>query len=159
MIYLQSDEFMIWSFSIMIGVVLVLWILKFASRLKRKKMDIRTDEKGFTLIELVIVIAIISVLALIAIPQFASYRTRGFDSIAQEALRNAVLFQEAYYIDNDTYASEGSSSEIEALSDDVILTIEKTDTTYQMVASHINSNNMFLFEGPGGTIQLIPSSP
>jgi prepilin-type N-terminal cleavage/methylation domain-containing protein len=66
-------------------------------------------EGGFTLIELLVVIAIIGILAAIAIPQFAAYRRRGYDSQVKSDLRNAATAQEAYFTDNNTYTSTTNS--------------------------------------------------
>jgi type IV pilus assembly protein PilA len=62
-------------------------------------------EKGFTLIELLVVIAIIGILAAIAIPQFAEYKTRAFNSRAQSDLRNGLTAEEAYFVDNERYST------------------------------------------------------
>lgn len=61
---------------------------------------------GFTLIELLVVIAILGILASVAIPQFGSYRRKGFDADAQANVRNMALAQEAYYLENNTYADD-----------------------------------------------------
>jgi len=60
-------------------------------------------QKGFTLIELMVVIAIIGILASIAIPQFISYRVKSFNTIASADLKNIMSSEELYYANNQTY--------------------------------------------------------
>ena len=66
-------------------------------------MPKRISASGFTLVELMIVIAIIGILAAIAVPQFASFRQKAYNSAAISDLRNVKTNLEAFYKDYQQY--------------------------------------------------------
>ena len=115
----------------------------------------RKDE-GFTLIELMIVIAIIGILAAIAIPQFSAYRMRSYNSAAEADLRNAATAQEAYYVDNQTYKADpnGLLGSTYGFFTTARVTISGTASTsqYTMSAYHGSGNHTYTLVGPGGSL-------
>ena len=66
---------------------------------------LNNDEKGFTLIELMVVVLIIAILIAIAIPTFLGARQRAQDKQAQSNIRNALTTEKTYYVDNQAYTA------------------------------------------------------
>ena len=75
------------------------------------------DDKGFTLIELMVVVLIIAILIAIAIPTFLGLRQRAQDRAAQSDLRNGLTAAKAFYTDDETFdgftAASGVPADIE----------------------------------------------
>ena len=116
----------------------------------------RNKEKGFTLIEILIVIAIIGILAAIAIPQFTAYRKRSFNSAAKADARNLATAIEAYYVDTNTYVTSLNSltgaSYAFMQSESVMVGVTGDQKNYTITAFHGSGDQTYSHSGPGGSI-------
>lgn len=65
-----------------------------------------TPQQGFTLIEMMIVVVVISILAALAYPSYTDYVQRGYRSEGQALLNDTAAAQERYYAQNYVYITD-----------------------------------------------------
>ena len=97
--------------------------------------------KGFTLLELLIAMVIIGIISSIAIPQYAEYKQRAFDTQAETELRHVAIAEEVYFIDTEAYLScDNSECEdlpgINRISQGIDISIEADDYSFTGTSSH-----------------------
>lgn len=113
----------------------------------------RGNERGFSLIELLIVMLVISVLATIALASYPYMRAKSGDSAAKSDLKNAAIFQEDHYATNQTYADQGTLDAEFTPSDNVTLTVVSADPGgYEMSATHAASAETWCLSSAVGAV-------
>lgn len=112
------------------------------------------NKKGFTLIELIIVIGIIGVLAAIGIPVYSQYKERAYDSDVKSHLHNIYLACKGYWIDQGSASNctvPIASSTAYGYTQTPKITIAATggEITFTGTASHADSTNTFTIDSVG----------
>ncbi len=94
---------------------------------------LRGNSQGFTLIELMIVIAIIGILAAIAIPNFISYRDKAYCSKAETDAQNVLAALASYFSEPDNTSINGGVPRLKN-QEELVLNGDNTGTLVEMTA-------------------------
>jgi len=96
-------------------------------------------QQGFTLIELMITVAIVGIIAAIAVPNYSEYIKRASRAEAASALLDAANKQEQYFVDNRAYSTSFSDLGIQS----------KTETGhFELTINVVNSNEFTITAKP-----------
>jgi type IV pilus assembly protein PilA len=115
-----------------------------------------TRRGGFTLVEILVVIAVIGLLAALAIPQFMAYRSEAVDAEMKSDLRNASIAVEAYFAKQTVLPA--STGEITGYgfqtSPGVTLTyVVLSSTSYRLTAAKTGGTQpSFIYDSVTGSI-------
>ncbi len=108
-------------------------------------MSFRKPSSGFSLIELMIAVAVVGILAAIAIPAYTDYVRRGKTQEATSALADARVKLEQYFQDTRTYAGWLSATCSPTISGTKYFTYACTNmtaTTYTITATGVATQGM-----------------
>ena len=111
------------------------------------------NQKGFSLIELMVVILVISVLASIALASYPYMRSKSGDAAAKSDLRNAAIFQEDFYSVNQTYADQDDLDSGFGTTENVTVTVISADIGgYELSANHSASSETWCLSSAAGAV-------
>ncbi len=118
-----------------------------------RDMNTRGRSKGFTLVELMVVLAVIGILAAIAIPNFSARQGKAFDARIATDVRNAAAGQEAYFLDNLEYSTDCEDLPGFKPSEGVEFTECSTDgVSYRMTTTHSRASKTCTWNSVGDPV-------
>ncbi len=101
------------------------------------------NTKGFTPIELLIVVVIIGILAAIAIPKFGATKQKAYVAAMKSDLKNFVTSEESYFLDYNTYgtaANVTAAGLFNPTTDVVLVSTDGVATGFSATATHPNAS-------------------
>ena len=118
------------------------------------------DQRGFTLVEILVVILIIGILAAIAIPAFLNQRNKAYDSAAKSNVRTAATAEETFATDNNgTYTASNTGTDTNltsiepTLKNNPAVTATLSTNGYTLKSTSLgNGSDVYTYVDNGGTV-------
>ncbi len=122
----------------------ILYCLKSETELQQRYPE--TSGAGLVLAIVVpmVGIAFIGILAAIAIPQFASYRQKSYNSSAMSDLKNCLTQTQSYYADYQTYPTQSGQMTCGAADGVAVYYRSLGPEDFQIITFHKNGNDAYL---------------
>lgn len=117
------------------------------------------DSYGFTLLELMIVVAIIAILAAIAVPTYSSYVTKTNRAAATACLSQYSSYMERYYTSNLRYDEVPASSGTAAGTPNPVTTTPPTLTLDCATTAQTGSNYQYSVPAVSATTYTLDAAP
>ena len=118
-----------------------------------------TEERGVTLVELLVVLIIIGLLAAIVIAAFANQQDKAHDADAKTHARSAQTAMESFYVDMKTYAGvtradlEEQQTSLKDASNLAIVTATSNEYEIEIASDSTNPVTFRVHRLPTGTIE------
>jgi len=136
-----------------------------ASRIGRRL----SDQAGFSLIELLVVMIVIGVLAAIAIPSFLSQKDKAYDAQAKQLVRSAQTTAETIATEHNGGYENVNSSQLHSFEPNIRITptsseaylsgATSTPSSYSLTAKAADGDELTVSKSAGGTVTRTCVSP
>ncbi|HZR83212.1 MAG TPA: prepilin-type N-terminal cleavage/methylation domain-containing protein [Candidatus Binatia bacterium] len=109
---------------------------------------------GFTVVELLVVVAIVGILAAVAIPTFSSYKAEGYNAHSLAGLNSLAKAEEAYFATHGRYTSQMAELPPYYPPANVVLSIVSADNfAFAATGSHPQGDKTYRWDSSAGGLQ------